>query len=324
MQARDEGLKVSAVVHSSDRRLIDVVELTELGYRVRRSARWLTAIFTPISPLFVWSVYRELTALDPDEIRIHMPNPSAFWLFVLPPAYRKQWTLLWHSDVLPSKHSVGLRLLYWFYRPLEILLLKRANLIIATSPPYLASSKPLARFKAKCIVQPLRLDPQMIPASAVSMPQPRKEPGEGIRVLCVGRLSYYKGFDTAIRAIAAIPDAQLKIVGEGEMRKALEKLARELGLMERVEFVGNAADPDLWRLYTWCDVHCLPSIERTEAFGLSVNEAAIFNKPSIVSDLAGSGLVWNAQNTDVLFATSPPGNAEELTNAIRQLASNDS
>ena len=112
MQTRDEGLQVAAVVHSSERRLTDKVEVQPLGYRVRHAARWFTAIFAPIAPFFAWSVYREIRELDPDEIKIHMPNLSAFWLLFLPAARKRRWVVLWHSDVLPSKHSLGLRMFY--------------------------------------------------------------------------------------------------------------------------------------------------------------------------------------------------------------------
>ena len=54
MQTRDEGLEVTAVVHSSDRRLFDKVEIQPLGYRVRHAARWFTAVFAPIAPFFWW------------------------------------------------------------------------------------------------------------------------------------------------------------------------------------------------------------------------------------------------------------------------------
>lgn len=319
IQTRDEGLTVSAVVHSSERRLTDKVDITDLGYRVRRSARWVTAIFAPIAPFFWWSILREIRELDPDEIKIHMPNLSAFWLLLLPSARARKWVILWHSDVLPSRHSIGLRALYWLYRPAEVLLLTKADKIVVTSPPYLESSAPLSRFRKKCTVIPLRLDLKAIPAAAIREKKPARMAAEGVRVLCVGRLSYYKGFGTAIKAVAKIPDAHLKIVGDGDMRRSLMALIKSLRVEERIEILGNVNDATLWRLYRWCDIHCLPSIERTEAFGLSVTEAALFDRPSVVSNLKDSGLVWNAENTGVPFTTASPGDADSFAAAILRL-----
>lgn len=319
MQVRDEGCQVAAVVHSSDRQLLDSVTVEPLGYRVRRAARWFTAVFAPIAPLFALAIHREIRALDPDEIKIHMPNSSAFWLLVLPSALARKWVILWHSDVLPSQHSLGLRCCYGFYKPFEWLLLQRADKIIATSPPYLASSKPLARFRQKCAVQPLRLDKNRIPAKFLSAHQPAKEPGEGIRVLCVGRLTYYKSFGTVVQAIARIPKAQLRIVGDGELRKTLKALVHALELEERVTLLGEVEDEELWQQYIWCDVHCLPSCERTEAFGLSVTEAAVFNRPSVISKIEGSGLAWNAEQTGLPHLAVPHSNADQFSAAIQNL-----
>ena len=316
MQTRDEGLQVAAVVHSSERRLTEKVEIQPLGYRVRFAARWLTAIFAPIAPFFWLSIIREIRELNPDEIKVHMPNLSAFWLLLLPSALSRKWVILWHSDVLPSRHHIGLQCFYWLYKPFEWLLLQRADQVIATSPPYLESSKPLMEFRHKCIIEPLRLDKNRIPERFRSGTKPKRHPSEGVRVLCVGRLTYYKGFSTVIEAMTKIPSGKLRIVGEGELRHSLQGLIGSLGLAKRVTLLGQIEDDALWQQYTWCDIHCLPSCERTEAFGLSVTEAAIFNRPNVVSKLSDSGLVWNAQHTGVPFATATPGDPDDFAAKI--------
>lgn len=318
MQTRDEGLQVAAVVHSSERRLTDKVEVQPLGYRVRYAARWFTAIFAPIAPFFAWSVYREIRELDPDEIKIHMPNLSAFWLLFLPAARERKWVVLWHSDVLPSKHSLGLRVFYRFYKPFETWLLKRVDVVIATSPPYLETSEPLEPFRDKCVVEPLEIDVERIPREIREAPQPPKAAGEGVRVLCVGRLTYYKDFATAIRAVAAIPNAQLHIVGEGEERRNLEAIIQQLGVGNRVKLLGELADELVWDQFTWCDVHVLPSIERTEAFGLVILEARSFEKLSLNSEIEGSGMpIANALGSTT--QTFTPRDAEGLSELLQSL-----
>lgn len=319
IQTRDEGLEVAAIVHSSERRFLDKIEIAEGGYRVRHSARWLTVVFTPIAPFFWLSIVLELRKLKPDEIIIHMPNPSAFWLLLFPFTPRRRLSLLWHSDVLPSRHSLGLRSLYWIYKPLERLLLKRAHLIIATSPPYLEFSQPLLEFSEKCVVNPLRLDKHRIPIELRTAPQPKKKQGEGVRVLSVGRLTYYKSFDTVIKAVANIPNAHLRIVGDGELYEDLSKLICTLNLQARVKLLGNVDDETLWQQYVWCDLHCLASCERTEAFGLSVTEAALFKRPSVVSEIEGSGLAWNAMQTGLPYMSVPHSDEAQLAAAIQKL-----
>lgn len=318
MQVRDEGCQVAAVVHSSDRQLLDSVTVEPLGYRVRRAARWFTAVFAPIAPLFALAIHWEIKALDPDEIKIHMPNPSAFWLFILPSAWRRRWVILWHSDVLPSTHSLGLKLFYRLYKPFETLLLKRADQVIATSPPYLETSEPLQPYRKKCVVEPLEIDVERIPKAYREAPQPPKAAGEGIRVLCVGRLTYYKDFGTAIRAVAAIPDAQLHIVGEGEERGNLESIIQQLRVGDRVKILGDLPDERVWEQFIWCDVHVLPSIERTEAFGLVILEANTFGKLTECTSIAGSGM-----STANLWPSRPgfsPGDSRALARLLSSLA----
>ena len=316
MQTRDEGLHVAAVVHSSERRLTDKVEVQPLGYRVRHAARWFTAIFAPVAPLFAWSVYREIRELDPDEIKIHMPNLSAFWLLFLPAARKRKWVVLWHSDVLPSKHSLGLHVFYRFYRPFETWLLTKADVVIATSPPYLETSEPLKPFMDKCLVEPLEIDIERIPRKIREAPQSPKAPGEGVRVLCVGRLTYYKDFGTVVQAVAAISNARLRIVGTGKMLTALEGLTASLGAQERVRFMGDLPDEDLWEQFTWSDVHCLSSNERTEAFGLCSLEAAAFGRPNVVSLIDGSGVAWAAERAFSPCFTFSSGSVSSLIEVL--------
>lgn len=316
IQSRDQGLKVAAVVHSSERRVTDTVEIAELGYRVRRSARWFTAIFAPIAPFFWWSVIKEIRELDPDEIKIHAPNLSAFWLLFLPSARRRDWIILWHSDVLASPHSWGLRAFYWLYRPLELAILKRSRIIITTSMPYLETSRSLQRFRKKSVVEPLKIDVQRIPVWATKASRELKGASEGVRVLCVGRLTYYKDFGTAIKAISLIPQAQLRIVGDGEEAPALKDLAVKANVGSRVRFLGALTDEALWREYAWCDVLCLPSIERTEAFGLVILEASAFGKPSVVANTKGSGMVFAAGESHPEHKVFEPGDYNDLARAI--------
>ena len=317
MQARDEGFMVAAVVHSSQRRITDTVELHPLGYRVRYAARYFTVIFAPIAPFFAWSAYRGIKDLNPDEIRIHMPNLSAAWLLLLPSARNKKWTVLWHSDVLPSKYSFGLRLFYGLYRFIETAILRHADSIIATSPPYLNTSAPLAEFREKCRVEPLKLDVARI--RAITPPGCEYSGGGDaiLRVLCVGRLTYYKDFSTAIRAIKLLPEAHLRIIGSGAESRKLESLIKDLNVSDRVKLCGELEDDALAASYAWCDILCLPSIERTEAFGLVILEAAAHGKPSIVANTDGSGMGWIIQKIAPKGFTFSAGDERDLANELR-------
>ena len=65
-----------------------------------------------------------------------------------------------------------------------------------------------------------------------------------------------------------------------------------MGLNDRVRFLGSVSESKIRSLFSTCDCLCLPSIERTEAFGLVLLEAMAFGKPVVASDIPGSGVGW--------------------------------
>jgi glycosyltransferase involved in cell wall biosynthesis len=145
-------------------------------------------------------------------------------------------------------------------------------------------------------------------------------PAEGLCLLAVGRLSYYKGFDVLLRALARVPQAQLLLIGSGECEPALRALARELDVGQRVRFAGHADDATLASAYAQADAFCLPSIDRAEAFGLVLLEAMRAGLPIIASDIRGSGVgyVVRGDQTGVLVV---PSDAATLGDAIQRFAS---
>lgn len=255
---------------------------------------WFRLIFAPVSPAFPLWLRRAIVLHTPDVLHLHLPNPSAFWALAVPSARRLPWVVHWHSDVEPSKYRISLRLAYPIYRVFERAVLERAEAIVATSPAYLDSSLPLRAWRHKCRVVPLGLDPGRLPE-----PEGRDSremwSGTGLRTLAVGRLAYYKGFETLIRASLRVPEVELVIVGDGEERGVLEAELEKAGRPARIRLAGEVDDATLCRLMATCDLFCLPSRERTEAFGVVLLEAMRYGKPLLVSDLAGSGCTWVAQ-----------------------------
>lgn len=113
-----------------------------------------------------------------------------------------------------------------------------------------------------------------------------------LKVLCIGRLTYYKGHEHLIRAVAKTPNVRLDIVGTGERHESLTSLIDALLLSERVRILGSLKQADFDNVLSTCELVCLPSIERTEAFGLVLLEAARAGKPTLVTHVAGSGMSW--------------------------------
>lgn len=274
-------------------------------------------LYTPLSPGFRRALARELASFDPDLLHLHVPNPSALWLLTLAAARKKPWVLHWHSDILATRLQVGLRAAYPFFRPLERRLLRASAAIIATSRDYLDSSRALAGWRHKTRVIPLGLDPRRL---SFEGPHAATEwPGGGLRVLALGRFTYYKGFGQLIDAVAAAPDTSLILAGRGQLEASLRERVARLGLRDRVRILTGVDDADRDALLASCDVLCQPSLERTEAFGLVLLEAMAFAKPVLVSDIPGSGAPWVVRTAEHGLAV-PPGDVAALAAALRRLA----
>ena len=255
---------------------------------LRRVPVWATVAFAPLAPGFLSALNRAIVDWQPDYLHLHAPNLSAFAALFSRRARRLPWVIHWHSDVVASKHSLALRLLYPFYRPFERALLERAALVVCTSQAYLDSSESLARFREKCAVVPLGIDAGRM---SVASPAEARQWGPGrTRLLAIGRLTYYKGFDTLIRAVAQTPNAELRIVGEGQDRAKLCALIGELRAGERICLEGKLSDDQCAQLFDSADLFCLPSRERTEAFGVVLLEAMHHGLPLLASNIVGSGV----------------------------------
>ena len=279
---------------------------------------WLKLIFAPISPQFPFWLARAIRQHQPDVLHIHMPNLSAFWALLVPAARQIPWVVHWHSDVVPTTHKLALRLAYPHYRIFERAVLEHADAIVVTSDTYLQASAPLRPWRHKCHVIPLGVDPARLP----EMPPQAGDAlwqGTGMRVLAIGRLSYYKGFETLIEAMAGVEGMELLLVGEGEERPRLQRQLDRLGNPAWIRLLGECDDATCQRLFASCDVFCLPSRERTEAFGIVLMEAMRYGKPLVVSRIEGSGVTWVA-NDGVNARMASPEDAEELRRILIDLA----
>lgn len=287
---------------------------TSNGVEVQRIGCIAAPLYTPLSPTFPIALARCVREFRPDLLHLHLPNPSAFAALASRAARRLPWIAHWHADVAPDLPDWRLRAAYRIYRPFERAMLARAAAIIATSEPYRDASIALAPWHEKTRVIPLGID-----ASARVEPESRTpSTGAPLRLLAVGRLSYYKGFEVLIEALAQVPDATLVLVGRGETEPSLRTRARALGVATRVTFAGELDDDALLDAYATSDAFVLPSLDRSEAFGLVLLEAMRSGLPVIASAIPGSGVghvVVNAE-TGVLV---PPGDVAALAGAIGRL-----
>lgn len=282
------------------------------GVRLVLVPRLVTLCSTPICPTFPGRLRRE----RPHLIHLHFPYPPGE-IARLALGGRTPTVVTYHSDIVRQRRLLRL------YEPLLRRVLERADRIVVTSPPYLRTSPYLPPVTAKCSVVPLGIDVERFALNgngdgpARGLRRRWGIPEEAFVVGFVGRMRYYKGLDYLLRAIARVPAAQLLLVGDGPLRRRLQRLARSLGIEGRVVFAGDVSDRELPACYRVADLFVLPSTERAEAFGTSLVEAMAAGLPVISTEVA-SGTSWvNESGTTGLVV--PPSDAAELAAAIDRL-----
>ncbi len=234
------------------------------------------------------------------------------WLWKITFGRISRLAVFYHMD------AVGTGLLAWIFRAYRALFLKpilnSADVVMVSSKEYLASSQ--AAF--------LKNDPRIRETpfgvdTAFFAPGGEKKNA----ILFVGGLDaahYFKGVPVLIEAfsrIAALP-FELWIVGDGDLRASYETLAAKTGFGGHMRFFGRVTDEKLRELYRGARMHVLPSVDRSEAFGLVTLAAMASGVPSIVSDLPGVRSLVEDGTTGLVVK---PSNPEALADALRALAS---
>ncbi len=304
------------VSNSEARESRDVVE----GVSVRRCLTAATVASTALCPTMPLALSRR----DYDVLHIHFPHPMgvASYLVSRKPA-RHAVVITYHSDIVKQERLLKA------YAPLMHAVMDRADAIICTSPNYLESSATLQRYAAKCTVVPYGIDLDQfaltaeVDEEAARIRQRFGGPEGAPLLLATGRLIYYKGFEYAVRAMAKVKsNARLLIIGDGPLRRPLEDLARELGVSERVVFVGGVDNREIMAFYRACEIFLLPSIAKSEAFAIVQLEAMACERPVINTALVDSGVPFVSRHEESGL-TVAPRDPDALAAAVDRLLEND-
>lgn len=243
-------------------------------------------------------------ARNADVAHVHTPNVLAA-LAVLRLPHHIHVVIHWHADI-ENKGMIG-RLV----RPIERAMLRRANVVIATTEAYAQASPALNAFKDRVKIIPIGI--------ADIDNEPKFEIASPPYVLFVGRLVPYKGLNVLLDAIAMLhSDVEFRIVGSGPHQTELQAQAQHLGIADKVTFIGRVGEHQLQVLMEGAAIFCLPSINRLEAFGVVLLEAMRAGRAVISTDIPGSGVPWvNATGVNV-----PVNDPRSLAEAIDRLLAN--
>jgi glycosyltransferase involved in cell wall biosynthesis len=281
------------------------------GYTAYRVKKQFSLASTDFS-LKVFKSFQRL-AQSADIIHYHFPWPLMDVVHFLSKV-DKPCVVTYHADIIRQKNLLKL------YRPLKYKFLNQMDSIVATSPNYLDSSEILKKYASKVEVIPIGLD-------QASYPKPSDERlnhwksivGEKF-FLFVGVLRYYKGLHILLEALdgANLP---VVILGSGPVEKQLKLLARRKQI-KNLHFVGALSDQDKCALLTLCLAMIFPSHIRTEAFGISLLEGAMFGKALISSEI-GTGTSYINQDGVTGFVV-PANDPAALFQAMTRLHDNQS
>ena len=266
------------------------------GYLAHR-ARLTTEIASTGFSISAFFRFAQL-AKHADVIHYHFPWPFMD-LVHFSTRVKKPTVVTYHSDIIRQKYLLGL------YRPLKRKFLASVDRIVATSPNYLASSDVLKAFSKKVRVIPIGLDRESYPQPTPEKLQYWREKLGPKFFLFIGVIRYYKGLHILIEA-ARGTSFPIVIVGAGPIEKDLKKQADFLGV-RTIHFLGHIPEEDKTALLTLCYGVVFPSHLRSEAFGVSLLEGAMFGKPMISSEIGtGTTFVNIADKTGLVVSPSDP------------------
>lgn len=279
------------------------------GVNVEATSSIGTVMSTPLAPTYPFRFIER--ARSADIVVHHAPFPLTDIGVLLMP---RDTVLIvhWHAEVIGRP---------WLMRILSPFIrhsLRRADRIVVSDRVIVDNSPFLKEFAEKCVVVPYGCDDAYWgklssgEQRAVDDLQ-RKYPR---LIVSVGRLVSYKGYEVFLHAMRDV-DADAVIIGEGQLKANLIKLAEELGVLDRVTFLGVLESHEVKQYIHAARVFAFPSVTEAEAFGIVQLEAMSAGKPVVNTALATA--VPNVARDGMEGLTVPPSQPAALADALRRL-----
>lgn len=297
---------------------VDVLALNTQGnatpvFRNGHTVHSASLDFQIASTGFSASVFRKFSQLarEADLIHYHFPWPFMDVVHFVS-GMKKPTVVTYHSDIVRQKYLVNI------YRPLMKMFLSHVDQIVATSPNYVVSSAELAQFKSKVSIIPIGLDKSLYPTPSQGQVEAWRSRYGCQFFAFVGVLRYYKGLDVLLEA-AKGSGCQIVIAGVGPVEQRLKKMAADLQL-ENVHFLGFLPEDEKVALLKASYSFVFPSNFRSEAFGVSLLEAAMYGKPLISTDI-GTGTSYINKDNETGLVVSP-NDSDALRNSLQWMRDN--
>lgn len=274
----------------------------------------------PVSLTFLFNFIFQYIKCD--IVFIHLPFPLADLSLVFTCFIKRKLLLVWHSDIV--KQGMLKKLL----SPILNRTIRKADKILVTSPKMLEFSDSLQYSKAKCIVIPLSIDAKKIRQlvaddSAVFNDLEWFCEHKPIDGLFFGRLCYYKGvnvlLDMLLKAKQNGFTPRIVIAGRGEFSNIVDDFVKK-NMLTNVFFINRfLTEKEKYCLINKSKCFLFPSVEVSEAFGITQLESMCLGVPVINTSLA-SGVPWVSLH-NITGLTVSPKNAQQLLDAFTALIS---
>ena len=222
-----------------------------------------------------------------DILYLHYPNPIALILTAILKRKKQRLIVHWHSDIIkPFPISLISEIV-------EKICLPYVDKIVCTSDLYSSSSKSLRNVSKKISIIPIGTE-------KTSYETKTKLSTRGnLNLIFIGRLVEYKGLNFLIETLEKLDFVNLKIIGDGPLRNQLEAKIKFYQLSDRIEIKEGVEDDLKLELLHQADFLILPSISRSEAFGVVLLESISTATPILTSNVFGSGMNFiNDQQVD--------------------------
>ncbi len=225
----------------------------------------------PIS--LIYPIYMKVLSRWADILHIHLPFPLGVLSYLIvkpsPPLI-----VTWHSDIVRQKTFL------FFYRWFLFKFLEKAHTIVATSYELSYSSSFLRYFLDKTRVVPIGTK---IRKTHIDTSHLRDLYGDRV-VLFVGRFVYYKGIFHLLSAMEKV-NGKCILIGDGPLKGKIQSYIKEHNISHKVYIVSNVGDDELYVYYRISSLFVLPSIYKSEAYGIVLLEALSNNVPIVTFDL---------------------------------------
>lgn len=272
-------------------------ELESQGVKVKA----LSHAMSNYSPLHAWRLSRLMNGYD--VVHVHL-FPTQYW------GAMAKWIFGFRGLLITTEHSTfNVRCKYRLTTWLDRLMYKAYDAIIGVSEPTTAFMRRRVRGRIPVYTIENGVNLERVTQGSRSRAELLPDlPEDAFVVMQVGRFRPEKNQECTIRALAQLPsDVHGVFIGEGPCMSRCRQLVQELGLTQRVHFLGYRADAAA--CLDVADVVVLPSL--WESFGLSALEAMARGIPVLASNVEGLSHV--VSHPDLLFETN---NASELAKKI--------